>query len=293
MVSVILSSLSLPTTKIWKRSFILRSHASRISGELGEVDLLFVITIITRLLWPRANGATTSLTIRKARDQWAGPPMRLILLIAHMVLRIELAWASPRLNSMLTLDSDITRATRRLCSLKRVDKHNFTYGNLYKNIFERYEQLLPTRLYASQNTRKGSEGERWYRLCGKVPESVAHIVFGCGALAQMKNLSRHNSFLKVLFYEMLHDLGLIDEIRPGTRRPSQGLHTSRMTYKLIGTCHFLRIMKTWDATKLTPESSTSRPSGSPLSKWAVRGSTTERRRAKRRLQRAPHPYVGN
>ena len=69
MVSVILSSLSLPTTKIWKRSFILRSHASRISGELGEVDLLFVITIITRLLWPRANGATTSLTIRKARDQ--------------------------------------------------------------------------------------------------------------------------------------------------------------------------------------------------------------------------------
>jgi len=50
------------------------------------------------------------------------------------------------------------------------------------------------------------------RLCGKALESVAHILSGCSALVQNKYLSRHDSALKVLFYEMLHDLGLIDEI---------------------------------------------------------------------------------
>ena len=50
------------------------------------------------------------------------------------------------------------------------------------------------------------------RLRGKALESVAHILSGCSALAQNKYLSRHDSALKVLFYEMLHDLGLIDEI---------------------------------------------------------------------------------
>ena len=82
--------------------------------------------------------------------------------------------------------------------------------------FELYEQLLLTRLYASQKIHTSSEGETWCRLCGKVPESVAHILFGCGALTQNKymDLSRHDSALKVLFYEMLHDLGLIDEVPP-------------------------------------------------------------------------------
>ena len=49
---------------------------------------------------------------------------------------------------------------------------------------------------------------------GKVPERVAHILFGCGALTQNKymDLSRQDSALKVLFYEMLYDLGLIDEV---------------------------------------------------------------------------------
>ena len=38
------------------------------------------------------------------------------------------------------------------------------------------------------------------------PQKVAHILSGCGALAQSKYLSQHDSALKVLFYEMLHDL---------------------------------------------------------------------------------------
>ena len=82
------------------------------------------------------------------------------------------------------------------------------------SMFELYEQLLPTRLYACQKTHTSLESEAWCRLCGKTPESVAHILSGCGALAQSKYLSRHDSALKVLFYEMLHDGGLIDEVPP-------------------------------------------------------------------------------
>ena len=81
-------------------------------------------------------------------------------------------------------------------------------------IFELYEELLPTRVYASQKTHTGPEGEAMCRLCGKALESVVHILSGCSALARNKYLSRHYSALKVLCYEMVHDLGLIDEIPP-------------------------------------------------------------------------------
>ena len=79
-------------------------------------------------------------------------------------------------------------------------------------MFELYKQLLPTRLYACQTTHTSLESEAWCRLSGKAPESVAHILSWCGALAQSKYLSRYDSALKVLFYEMLLDLGLIDEV---------------------------------------------------------------------------------
>ena len=48
------------------------------------------------------------------------------------------------------------------------------------------------------------------RLCGKTPERVAYILSGCSALAQ----SRHDTALKVLFYDLLYGEGLIDEIPP-------------------------------------------------------------------------------
>ena len=74
----------------------------------------------------------------------------------------------------------------------------------------------------SQKTHTSSRGEVWCRLCSKAPESIAHILSGCGVLAHSKYISRHNSPLKILFYEMLHDVGLIDEFQPsGTLQPSQ------------------------------------------------------------------------
>lgn len=70
------------------------------------------------------------------------------------------------------------------------------------------EQLLLTRLCTSQKTHTSSEGEALCGLYGKAPESVDHIMSGCGALAQSKYLSRHDSTLKVPFYDILLDLGL-------------------------------------------------------------------------------------
>ena len=81
-------------------------------------------------------------------------------------------------------------------------------------LVELFEQLLPMRVYTSQKTHTSTEGEVVCRLCGKAPEIVAHILSGCSALAQSRYLSRHDAALKVSFYELLYDEGLIDEIPP-------------------------------------------------------------------------------
>ena len=81
-------------------------------------------------------------------------------------------------------------------------------------LFELYEQLLPTRLYASQKMGKDSTGAVTCRLCVRASESVPHVLAGCTALAQNKYLTRHNVALKTLFFEIIHDLGLIESVPP-------------------------------------------------------------------------------
>jgi len=80
--------------------------------------------------------------------------------------------------------------------------------------FELYEQLLPTKLYSSKKTHTSCPGDVKCRLCGLVQESVPHILAGCPALAQNKYLFRHNMALKVLFYELLRDQDLLEEVPP-------------------------------------------------------------------------------
>ena len=81
-------------------------------------------------------------------------------------------------------------------------------------MFEFYEQLLPTRLYSCQKTHTDTTGEVMCRLCNKAPESVAYVLAGCTALAQNKYVTRHNAALKILFFEVLQDLGLVDSVPP-------------------------------------------------------------------------------
>ena len=81
-------------------------------------------------------------------------------------------------------------------------------------MFELYEQLLPTRLYTIHKTRVSDSGNSTCRLCGTAPEGMAHILSACPALAQTKYLARHDAVLKVLFFEIIFDLGLIDSVPP-------------------------------------------------------------------------------
>ena len=80
--------------------------------------------------------------------------------------------------------------------------------------FELYEQLLSTRLYAIHKTRMSPGSDPTCRLCGTAPESVAHILSACLALAQTKYVAKHDAVVKVLFFEILFDLGLIDIVPP-------------------------------------------------------------------------------
>ena len=51
-------------------------------------------------------------------------------------------------------------------------------------------------------------------------ENVAHVIVGCSALAQSNSLKRHKAALKVLYFELLRDLKLVDEVHRDTRRPN-------------------------------------------------------------------------
>ena len=81
-------------------------------------------------------------------------------------------------------------------------------------MFEIYEQLLPTRLCAIHKTQASPTSNPTCRLCGTAPESMAHVLSACPALAQTKYLARHDAVLKVLFFDIIEDLGLIEALPP-------------------------------------------------------------------------------
>ena len=48
----------------------------------------------------------------------------------------------------------------------------------------------------------------------KARESVVRVLAGCAALAWNKYVTRHNAALKILFFEILQDLDLVDTVPP-------------------------------------------------------------------------------
>ena len=76
------------------------------------------------------------------------------------------------------------------------------------------EQLLPTGVYSAYKTGTSDQINIMSRMCGKVPESLAHVLAGCSSLAQTKYTDRHNAALKVLFFEMLRDIKLAHSVPP-------------------------------------------------------------------------------
>ena len=73
-------------------------------------------------------------------------------------------------------------------------------------IQELYQQLLPTMVFYHKKVGTSGSGEERSR---KATESVAHILSGCGALAQTLYLARHNNALKILFFQVIRALGLV------------------------------------------------------------------------------------
>ena len=55
-------------------------------------------------------------------------------------------------------------------------------------VLEPYEQLLPARVYAAYETGTSDQViiNTIYRVCGNVPENLAHVLVGCLSLAQTK-----------------------------------------------------------------------------------------------------------
>ena len=77
-------------------------------------------------------------------------------------------------------------------------------------MYKLYDQMLPTKLYTGKKTKTTPPDDLLCRICGRCPESVAHVLAGCSALAQSKYLERHNVASKVLYFKLLRDLRLID-----------------------------------------------------------------------------------
>ena len=78
-------------------------------------------------------------------------------------------------------------------------------------MFEIYEQLLSTRVYAIHKTSTASDPT--CRPCRTAQESMAHLHSDCPALAQTKYLARLDEVLKVLIFDII-DLGLIEASPP-------------------------------------------------------------------------------
>jgi len=72
---------------------------------------------------------------------------------------------------------------------------------------------------------------------------VAHVLTGCSASAQSKYLERHNAALKVLYFELLRDLKLINEVPPW-----YSLVQPKPLYQNCG------VQAYWDITVFTEES---------------------------------------
>ena len=72
--------------------------------------------------------------------------------------------------------------------------------------------MLPTRVY--QETGLQTDQDVMCRLCSKQPETQAHILSGCSALAQTKYQVRHSAALRIIFFELLRQAELVDKVLP-------------------------------------------------------------------------------
>lgn len=88
-----------------------------------------------------------------------------------------------------------------------------TPNHYITGVMEIFEQRTPSKVYTVHKTGT-TQGDVSCRMSRKSPETLALVPLGCSALAQSKYLERHNVALKVFFFEMVRELGLIDSVPP-------------------------------------------------------------------------------
>ena len=101
-------------------------------------------------------------------------------------------------------DADVTGCFSWLCHWKAVPAHTVA------GVYELYQQLLPIKIYQQYKTKTSNNTYVKCRMCGKAMESVPYDLSGCSVLAQSKYKTRHDAALKVLFFYLLCDMGLIE-----------------------------------------------------------------------------------
>ena len=101
-------------------------------------------------------------------------------------------------------DADVTGCFSWLCRWKTAPTHTVA------GVYELYQQLLPTKIYQQYKTKTSNNTDVKCRMCGKAMESVPHVLSGCSILAQSKYKTRHDAALKVFFFDLLCDMGLIE-----------------------------------------------------------------------------------
>ena len=79
-------------------------------------------------------------------------------------------------------------------------------------VMELNEQLTPTKVYTIHKTGT-TQDDVSCRMCGKSPETLAHVLSGCSALPHSKYPETQRS-IESLFLRDGEELGLIDSVPP-------------------------------------------------------------------------------
>ena len=127
-----------------------------------------------------------------------------------------------------------------------------------------------------------TDGEVLCRLCGKVAESVAHVLAGYSFLVQTKYLYRHNAALKILFFELLREDGLIEKVHHGTHRWCQNQPTRTPRVRRFGIFPSMQSTTKLEQIGSTRDLSATRGKKSAQLKWAAHGLSVELRKMRKR-----------
>ena len=114
-----------------------------------------------------------------------------------------------------------------------------------------YEQLLPTKVYQLRRTELNPSTDVTCRMCNKSQDSTSHVLACYSALVQSKYLARHNSVLKILFFQLKKTMFDRHPSPHGFLLLNQNQYTKSSALRLIEMCQLMpRILKSKQTEKM-------------------------------------------